>query len=334
MLSHSLKKKILDIIPPNKWQKHGLLLGVSGGADSVAMLRLIHDLNQELSAGPLFVCHANHRLRGNESDGDQIFVQELCERLKVPCDSFSLPLTEPVSDGIESSLRNLRYQMFVDVAYRRNARYVMTAHHAEDQAETILFRILRGTGIAGLAGIPRSRTLGDGVTLIRPLLSIRRKEIVEYLRSIDQSFRSDSSNAKLDFSRNKVRHQLIPLVEREFECDLVERLKPLSLQAGEQQQFMESYSQRLIDSAVQFSQRSVLISIKELYDQPIVILRQVLVQIWKRMNWPLQSMTSAKWNQVAELITNVDQAKPSTTLNLPGKIRVTAESDRLTFSQQ
>ncbi len=329
---HVINQRILEVIPAEKWQKHPIVLGVSGGADSVAMLRLIHQLGQELSAGRIFVCHANHKLRGVESDNDQKFVEQLCEQLQLSFEAHELPLRENSSDGIESNLRTLRYELFKTIAAQRSARYVMTAHNANDQAETVLFRLLRGTGVAGLAGIPANRPLCDGVTLVRPMLEIHRNKILAYLASIEQEFRNDSSNAQLNFSRNKIRHQLIPLLENEFNCDILQRLKPLSLQAREQQQLIEAFAEQILDSTVQFAKQSASLSATELAHQPAVLIRQVFILVWKKMEWPLQAMTFDKWNQLADLVLgNTKNGQPSI-LILPGNIRIKAERGIVTLS--
>ena len=143
--------------PPERWCDLTVLLAVSGGGDSVAMFRALHALRTS-GPGRLVAAHVNHRLRGEESQADEQFVRRLCERFQVPCEVVQAgidPQAPEAADGLETAARTVRYQALQQIAARCGARYVVTAHTADDQAETILHRILRGTGIHGLAGIPR-----------------------------------------------------------------------------------------------------------------------------------------------------------------------------------
>lgn len=326
-----LIQKILTIIPPQKWEGHAMLLGVSGGADSVAMLRLIHQFAQEISHHRIYVCHANHQLRGEESDGDEHFVRVLCKQLNLPLEVKKLPIENSGSDGLEAQLRNLRYQMFKELAGQLGARYVMTAHNADDQAETILFRILRGTGIAGLAGIPPNRPLSEGVSMIRPLLNIRREEITHYLTSIGQPYRDDSSNQTTLFTRNKIRNQLIPMLQKDFECNVIDRLTPLAHQARQQQQLLDELAGPIMLTAVRFSADSFIVDRQMTVCQPTIVVRHLLVLAWKKMKWPLQAMTFEKWNELATRLQQVNKKGQPSRFMLPGKIEFSENENSVSF---
>ena len=330
----NLAKKVQTTFPLHRWRDHKMLLGVSGGADSVALLRIFHHLAKGLPSSNIIVCHANHQLRGKESDDDQEFVMQLCDQLNVPLEVKTLPIKHPDSDGIESNLRNLRYQMFKEFAAKHAARYVLTAHNANDQLETILFRILRGTGIGGLAGIPTIRPLCDNVSMIRPLLEISRQEIVELLNSIGQTFRVDSSNQSDDYSRNKIRNKLIPLIENEFGWKLLDRIQPLAIQASEQQQLLDDICEPLVESAVQFSSGSFSIQRSEVGDHPAIVIRHLLVSAWKKMHWPLQAMTFEKWSQLATRVVDREKKGQPSIQMLPGKIKVSVDENSITFCQE
>lgn len=330
----NLAQKVLSAFPLNRWCDHKMLLGVSGGADSVALLRIFHELARDLSKGNLIVCHANHQMRGQESDADQEFVVQLCNQLDVPLELQELPVSHPNSDGIESNLRTLRYQMFLELANRHGARYVLTAHNASDQLETILFRILRGTGIGGLAGIPAVRPLCENVSMIRPLLEISRSEIVEYLDSIGQTFRVDSSNQSDAYSRNKIRNKLIPLIENEFGWKLLDRIQPLAFQASEQQKLLDDICEPLVESAIRFASGSFSIQSAFLSKQPSIVVRHLLVTAWKKMGWPLQAMTFEKWQQLADLVATGNKKGQTSSRMLPGKIKVSVAQDEITFCQE
>lgn len=183
------------------------VVAVSGGADSVALLRaLLH-----AGAGPLTVAHLDHGLRDDSAE-DARFVGSLCESLGVAFVTRRVEI-DPRS-GVEEAARLARHDFLKAVARGRGAAWVATGHTADDQAETVLFRALRGTGVSGLAGIPPVRDLGGGVSLVRPLHECRRADLRAWLAQLGQAFRDDPSNADPRFTRNRVRHELLPACEQ------------------------------------------------------------------------------------------------------------------------
>ncbi len=207
-------------------QHHGLLkagdrvgVAVSGGADSVALLRLLLELRQEMGL-VLSVVHFNHRLRGVESDADEKFVADLAQsfHLEFHCDSGDVSGLAAASGlGIEASAREIRYQFFRRLVTEGTLNRVATAHTLDDQAETVLLRISRGAGTRGLAGIyPQLSVPGTQFSgsIVRPLLGVRRKDLESYLHEIGQTWCEDKSNRDLRFARNRVRHGVLPRLER------------------------------------------------------------------------------------------------------------------------
>ena len=190
-------------------------MAVSGGADSVALLHLL----LEAGRGNLIVAHFNHRLRGKASDGDAAFVGKLAAKMGLPCetgaeDVRSLAVKRKCS--VETAAREARYSFLAAVARKHRTRSVVLAHHADDQVETCLFQFLRGSGIAGIAGMkPRSKRSVEGVELelLRPLLALPKQELLTYLRERKIRFREDATNAVADASRNKIRLKILPLIE-------------------------------------------------------------------------------------------------------------------------
>jgi tRNA(Ile)-lysidine synthase len=205
-----------------------ILLALSGGADSVALLHALGEL------GPHFGCrlvaaHLNHRLRGEESDRDEASVRDLCSALGVELiaeQSTDLDASEP---NLEERAREARWAFLAAAAARIGASRVATAHHADDQAETVMLRLLRGAGAAGLGAMAASRQLGEaGVTIMRPMLGVWRHEILRYLDSIGARYVSDSSNADLGFLRNRIRIELLPALERDYAPGVRRRLAALA----------------------------------------------------------------------------------------------------------
>ncbi|WP_223911579.1 tRNA lysidine(34) synthetase TilS [Geobacter sp. AOG1] len=187
-----------------------VVVAVSGGADSVALLDLLVNL-QELGLY-LVVAHLNHQLRGSESDGDEEFVVRLADSYKLPVEARRVDVRKLARRqrlSLEEAGRVARYRFFDEIAATHGARCVALAHHADDQAETVLLRLLRGAGGSGLAAMrPRS---ADG-RYVRPLLRVSRREIEEYLAGRNLSCRTDSSNSDTSFLRNRVRHELLPFL--------------------------------------------------------------------------------------------------------------------------
>ena len=193
---------------------------MSGGADSVALLRLLLELRKELGL-VLSVVHFNHKLRGADADADENFVAELAKNfhLEFYCESGDVAgLASAKGAGIEAAARDMRYRFFRKLLSDGTLDRVATAHTLDDQAETVLLRIARGAGTRGLAGIyPQLSVPGSQfseASIIRPLLGVRRKALESYLHEIGQGWREDKSNRDLRFARNRVRHGVLPRLER------------------------------------------------------------------------------------------------------------------------
>ncbi len=189
-----------------------VVCAVSGGADSVGMLCALCLLSEKLKIS-LFACHLNHSLRGEESDRDQKFVEDLCEKFGVPlyCEKIEIPK----NSGIEERARKVRYDFFDRALNHFKADKIATAHNAEDNLETLIFHLSRGCGLKGLCGIPPVR---DNV--IRPLLFISKKEIIKFLNTQKQAWVEDSSNAGDEYTRNVIRHKILPVLN-ELNSDAV-----------------------------------------------------------------------------------------------------------------
>ena len=202
-------------------QAHGLLqpgghvlVAVSGGADSVALLLALRELSVVLDIHPTAV-HLNHRIRGRAADEDAAFVTALAHRLGVPCRIGGADVpgrARRKGISLEMAAREARYAFFADAARHADASVVATAHTADDQAETVLLKLARGAGPGGLGGIPRV-TRRDGIEIVRPMLDVTRAQVLAFLRRRDQPWREDASNCDLSMLRNRVRHEVLPLLE-------------------------------------------------------------------------------------------------------------------------
>ncbi len=202
-----------------------VLAGVSGGADSVALLLILHQLSRELNLR-LAVAHLDHGLR-RDSASDRKFVQALAARLGVDFHYSEADLKNKQRGSLEELARNRRIEYFIKVARRTSADAIALGHTLDDQAETVLMRILRGTGLYGLAGISPLRRI-KGVIFIRPLIEVRRKEIEAFLKRRKQEYRSDSTNDQDIYFRNRIRKELLPLLAKRYNPRIKEALANLA----------------------------------------------------------------------------------------------------------
>ncbi|MBQ7685265.1 MAG: tRNA lysidine(34) synthetase TilS [Bacteroidaceae bacterium] len=198
-------------------EKARVVVGLSGGADSVALLLVMRDLGYTV-----YAVHCNFHLRGDESKRDERFVTELCQRLNVPLDvkHFDTRMYARLHHiSIEMAARDLRYKYFEKVRAELEYKAIAVAHHKDDQAETLLLNIIRGTGIRGLTGMHPANG-----HIIRPLLCVTRKEILRYLEDKHQEYITDSTNKERDALRNRVRLDLIPMLKEDFNPQIVDML--------------------------------------------------------------------------------------------------------------
>jgi tRNA(Ile)-lysidine synthase len=243
-------------------------------------------------------------MRGCESDDDALFVRKLAGRFNLPYHETRLTpemFADDDSGSIEATARKLRYDFLQQTAGQNSLRYVTVAHNADDQAETILHRIIRGTGIAGLAGIPPIRCLNDVVTLIRPMLTFSRRQILAYLDAIEQPFRTDSTNAETQYTRNKIRNDLLPQLVSGYNHTIVDTLLRLGTQAAEWTGYIKSQTDVLYDRVVTCHGNHVSIQLEPLADVPALLVRELFVMIWMRQNWHLRDMTFTHWERLAEM---------------------------------
>ena len=220
------------------------LIGVSGGPDSVALLHWL----LELGYRKLIVCHLNHQLRGRFSQADARFVKELARRYDAGFDLGSSnvrALAEKKNMSIETAAREARYAFFAKTAQCRNCRTIFVAHHADDLVETFLINLFRGAGSAGLAAmreVSTRRINGVDLTIVRPFLSVWRREVDDYVREHGLRFREDASNKNLGPLRNRIRHRIIPYLERTLGRNIRQTIWRTAVIAADEERWIESES--------------------------------------------------------------------------------------------
>lgn len=308
-----------------------VLVAVSGGPDSVALLRAL--VNQSPNEGRhLAVAHFNHGWRGEASDADERFVVELAASLGLACHVDRRQGDgSPTPDGLEAAARDARYKFLTATAERLGIRYVATGHTADDQAETILHHILRGTSISGLTGMSRLRLLSPAVTLVRPLLEVSRSEVVAYLEELGQAWRDDVTNSDRALMRNRIRHELLPLLAQEYSPGVVESLLRLGQVAGQVQAMIGPLATELLDRAtVRQSENKLVLNCDLLHEKPIHLVREMLVEAWRRQHWRRQAMGLCEWQQLADLAMG---ARNDPAIMLPGAMRAERMGNVLTVTR-
>jgi len=301
-----------------------MVVAVSGGPDSVALLRALVELRP--ADAPLIVAHLNHQLRGQESDADEAFVAELhtallaagATSLRLRCQRIDVAAqARAQGDNLEKVARKVRYAWLAEVARQAGVGLVATAHTASDQAETVLHRLLRGTGLQGLRGIATRRTLDGQVELVRPLLTATRAEVLTYLEEIGQPYRHDDSNFDLGRTRNRIRHELLPHLVERYNPAVVASLCRLARQATETYRQETARAEALLARAERPPAGGVLIFDRaRLAAAPRHLVCEVFRLAWAREGWPLAGMGADEWDRLAALVVGDDTAA-----DLPGGFR-------------
>jgi tRNA(Ile)-lysidine synthase len=321
---HGLAERLLKTIRKQESIRAGdrLAVAVSGGADSVALLCLLLELRAELGI-VLSVAHVNHKLRGEEADEDQRFVAKLTRQHGLELHVCEAPVdgshSSGVRSGIEAAARELRYGLFRQLAREGRVTKIATAHTLDDQAETVLLRIFRGTGIRGLSGIhPRivfeeqGHAFGE---LVRPLLSFRRAALQEFLRERGQGWREDSSNRDIAFLRNRVRHRLLPMIGEEFGEAAIEHMGELGEIARAEEEHWERVHPEVREQGggAAETRQAASLRVGRLSSLPLAAQRR-LVRAWLETHMPDLSISFRLIEETLELA----RGEAGKKLELPG----------------
>jgi len=273
----NVEQRILQFIGKNKLMApRGLMMvGVSGGADSMALLLLLarqrHDLGVALHA-----VHFNHRFR-TEALRDERFVASWCKQLNVPLTIGRRPGGK-IKHLSEDDARRMRFGFFVRTAHALKAQGVALAHTRNDLAETVLMRLMRGSGLYGLRAILPRRCM-DGVVFVRPLLGISRLDVESYLKEHKMPFCTDTTNRLLHYERNKVRRHLLPLLAKEYNPQIVNALSDLAETSGEDYEFLSMHARKQFEKNVIISAKRVKIALTGIRRQHPAVLRLIFRQM-------------------------------------------------------
>ncbi len=334
------KNRIIDKIIDGGLILEGsyIIIGLSGGPDSLCLLHSLAQIADSMDL-TLIPVHVNHKLRP-EADAEEENVIRICDRLGLECETFEADcegVAEELHISTEEAGRQIRYEIFDEVASQvesggvpRSRINIAVAHNADDQAETVLFRLLRGTGVHGLAGMPAVRNSESGYTIVRPLIDIERSEIEEYIRENRLHPNIDASNMTNDYTRNRIRNELIPHLEKKYNPSIKQALRRYAELAELDDALLNEIAITSMDGNISFEHNPerILLDIGEIRNNPVSINTRIAGFI-------LQTLRLDKF-ATFELITQLTQLiysdNPSGSVDLPLGSRAFREYDTIIFT--
>lgn len=316
-----MEEKVLNFINENKLLDVGdrILIGVSGGPDSIALLHFLCSIREKFGL-VVIVCHLNHMIRGEEADKDEEFIRNLCKEVELEFYSRKCQVERYAKERkitVEEAGREERYKFFYYLSQKLGIDKIALAHHLDDNVETILMRFLRGTGVKGLRGIVPMRD--DGV--IRPFLSIQKRQILEYCEIHNLSTRLDKTNLESKYHRNKLRLEVIPYLEK-INPNLVQGISQLGKISTEYYDFVRKCAKAEVERLTVDGK----IDIKKFNDLHVCLKREVLIEVLQKTNKSI----SLEYHHI-DLILNKLKDKQHTvwTLDLPNRIRMVRQYNYL-----
>ncbi len=294
----NFEKKVLDTIISNNMLKSGdrVVVGVSGGADSVALLcvlKRLQVLNLSISA-----CHINHNIRGAEADRDEAFVRDLCKKLDVPLYVLSADVPAIAKEkriSTELAGRNVRYEFFEKIKSETNFDKIAVAQNKNDFAETVFLNITRGSSLNGLKGIKAVRD-----SIIRPLISTKRAEIEEYIKEIGMEYVTDSTNLENEYSRNIVRNLVFPALSK-INPSIVDTIYKNSKYIEDDNDFIERYAYSVYKGCAEVSKDRITIDIDKISNEHISVKRRVILNAIKDLKGDTKNIESEHIESILSL---------------------------------
>lgn len=309
--------KVINTIKANNMFQPGdkVIVAVSGGPDSICLLHILNSLREFLGI-ILVAAHVNHCLRGQEADKDESYVKEFCRGIGIECFVLRKNVHEVSKErGISCEMagREVRYEFFSQLLKRLNAQKIAIAHNSNDQGETVLMRIIRGTGLDGLEGIKAVR---DNI-YVRPILDVARKEIEEYCYKNNLSPRIDKTNLESVYSRNKIRLELIPYIQKNFNPDIIDSLNRLASIVRVDNEYINNVSVEAYKKYCNKNKDKVII-IKEAFKLHEAILVRLLRMALRELKGNLYNFDK---NHIGDII-NIQKGETGKSIALPQKVRV------------
>ena len=306
-----------------------VIIGLSGGPDSVTLLHVLYSLKKEYSLD-ILIAHLDHKFRGEESIGDRKFCEALAKKynLDIIWEEIDVPkISKEKGISPEEAARIERYDFFKRTAKKKGIEKIAVGHTRDDQAETVLMRIIRGAGTKGLGGISPLKDM-LGIRIIRPLIEVSRKEVEGFIAKEGLKFIKDSSNEKTIFTRNKIRLELIPFIEKNFNSNIKEVLANMAENLQIENEFLSRYSRRKFNSISKIKNGNVLINLKKLKEQPEALRKRILRAGMEELKGDLRKITYQHWKEIEELI---DSRPVNSIVDLPAGINVARDRENITI---
>jgi tRNA(Ile)-lysidine synthase len=302
----------------------------------MALMHGLIALNKQHDFGlELHIAHLDHRLRGSESEEDAAFVHAAADAAGLPCLVERIDVAAQASasgTSIEEAARRSRYEFLERVCLKTGAKIVAVGHHADDNAETVLHRILRGTGLRGLAGVIRKRALhyGSEITLVRPMLRFRRQEIVDFLNEVGIPWREDSSNESNEFIRNRLRNIVLPMLAEQVNPQVHDALIRLAELAQWQQEYLNETAQRTFETLIiSRTDQELVLNAASMARKSRIVQTELVRRAFVSFQLGEQDLAFGHLVSVVELAADTESGKQA---HLPGGMTVEKRYDRLTFS--
>jgi tRNA(Ile)-lysidine synthase len=301
-----LKEKVLETIKKYNLIQNGdkIVVGVSGGPDSICLINILKEIkNEEKIKFELIVCHINHMIR-EEAKDDEDFVKSYCEKNQIPFFAKHAEVIEIAKNekiGTEEAGRKVRYEFFNEILNKTNANKIATAHTKNDNAETVLMNIIRGSSTAGLKGITAIR---DGM-YIKPLIEISREEIEKYCEENKLNPRHDKTNDENIYTRNKVRNILIPLIKEEFNPNIIETIDRLSNLAEKENEYFKKITKDIYEKLlIKEEKQEIILNLKGFNKQEEVIKSRIILYTIKRINGSNNGISKVHIDDIIKLCEN------------------------------
>lgn len=298
-----------------------VIVGLSGGADSVCLLYVLLSFSEHLKF-KVVAAHINHQIRGEDANNDETFVKNLCQNLSVPlfCKRFNVPtLAKIKGESVELFARNLRYQYFSEIADNYKNAKIATAHNANDNAETLIFNLTRGTGLAGMCGIPPVRN-----NIIRPLIFCKREHIIDYIEQNNLLFVEDNTNSDQSYSRNFIRHSILPKLVQ-LNDNAIENMSNFSVKARCDEDYLEQQSESV---AVNKENNSYILNRNELLQVDNAIIPRVLRKVYAKLSYDV--LSNKNLSDIISLISKESGKQ----ITLANDIICRAEFEKLIFEKK
>lgn len=331
-LFQSVKKTIRAF---NMLQKSdAVLIGVSGGPDSVALFHILHLLAPEMSLS-LGVAHLNHCLRGKDSDNDEMFVQSLCKQFDLPYYSTRedvLAFKKQHGLSLEEAARRVRYEFYYTTAKENGFNKIALGHHQDDNAELILMHLFRGSGPLGISGIPPIRSLKeDSIHIIRPFIEQSKSQLINFLNKKDIEYVVDASNQDPSHLRNAIRHELLPLLKTTYNPNITETLNRLSSIIRSEETWLEDIIGPLFDQIATRTENQITLRVSDFNRLPEAAQRRILRKSILEIKGNIRRITLS---HVDSMIALAKKGDVTSRLDFPDQLRVLKTDDDLMLIQE